>query len=183
MSDKKSVMNKRITTHLSGVQSSAKSLKILSRDLLTYVPDTKDCPAVIRLIDGENPAVQRKLTQFFATFLGWDFNPKSERYGKMQKQKQVDAKLEKAEQALEDPNFNFWTWYEADGDKPEKKPKDHKKAVGNAIKAALTDENADNRMSVVDLVALLVADGVDMRILMQAAEGYSRIQELEKLDK
>lgn len=171
-------MKKRIDNHLNGVKRGQTSLKALSRDLLTYVPETKDAPAMIRLIEGETPAVRRKLQQFFAKFVGWDLNPKSERYGKMLREKQVAAKLEAAKTALEDPKFDFWSWYESDGDKPEKKAKDHKKAVGNAVKAALTEEG-DNKLSVTDVATILFAQGVDMRVLMQAAESYANIQAME----
>lgn len=179
MSNKIAEMNKRVSNHISGVKSSVASLKALSRDMLTYVPETNDAPAATRLVEGESPAVQRKLRQFFATFIGWEFNPEKERYGKKHpKQKVVDNKLAKAQEALKDPDFNFWTWYEKDGEKPEKKPKDHKKAVGNAIKAALTEEG-DNKMSVTDVATVLFAQGVDMRVLMKAAENYAAIQQME----
>lgn len=179
MTNAKTVMNNRIRTFNGKVKTNRAELCALSRDLLTYVPKYKDAPAVCRLIDGQSPALRNKLRQFFNAFIGWEFNPDKEDYGKMKKDKVVQNKLAAAEKALADPEFNFESWFEASGVKAEKKPKDHVKAVGNAIKAALTEEG-DNRMSEVALAQLVLsAEGLDLRKMMSALEQVHRLKQLE----
>jgi succinate dehydrogenase flavin-adding protein (antitoxin of CptAB toxin-antitoxin module) len=175
----KNTMLKRVNDFIGTERSSKAQLSALSRDLLTYVYESNDSPMINRLIEGLTPANKRVACQFFPNFLAWEWDKETQQFTKKKKAKIVDSVLAKLEEALKNPAWDMWSWYEAKGVQPEKKDKDHKKAVGNAIKAALTEEG-DNRLSITDIATLMFANGVDMRILMQAAESYAKIQEMEK---
>lgn len=179
MSNNKAQMNKRITTQLSHSRNSKKELGLLSRDLLTYVPETNDCPALIRLIEGQSPATKKICMQFFKQHVAWELDESSPQFGKKKKEKIVNSVKKKVDKLLEDPDFNLWTWYEAKGEKPEKKPTDFKKALTNNLVKGLKGEG-ENKLSTADIAAALFAADVSLRDLMQVAESYANIQAIEK---
>lgn len=181
----KSAIEKRVNAFIGTERTSKLELSKLSRDLLTYVYDDfaaenkcNDTPMINRLIDGLTPANKRVACQFFPKFLGWDWDKENQKFLKKSKGKVYDKKLAEAKQALEDPDFNMWSWYEAKGVKPEKAPVDHKKKLGNALKAGLNAEG-DAKLSISDIATVLFAQGVSMRNLMKAAEAYATIQDIE----
>lgn len=176
MTISKQAILKRVDSYISTERTSKADLSKLSRDLLTYVYESNDCPMVNRLIDGLTPANKRVAMQFFPRYLGWDWDKDNQKFGKKSKTKVYDKKRSEAEKELESPDFNMWSWYEAKGEKPAKAPKDHKKAVSNAIKAGLTAE--DGKLTVADLATILFANDVSMRDLMKAAEAYATVQDM-----
>ena len=165
----KNAMLKRVDSYIGTERTSKASLAKLSRDLLTYVYESNDTPMINRLIDGLTPANQRVACQFFPKFVGWEFDKDKRQFGKKLKTKVYDKRRAEAETQLEDASFNMWSWYEAKGEKSEKKPKDHAKAIDNAIKAGLKEEG-ENKLTLDALVKVMMANDIKLRDLMAAAE-------------
>lgn len=179
-------MKKRVDSFIATERTSKTELSAISRDLLTYVYDDfaevnkcNDVTVINRLIDGLSPANKRVAIQFFPKFVGWEWDKDNERFGKKLKTKVYEKRRDLTKESLLDEEFNIWSWYEAKGEKPEKKAKDHKKAVTNAVLAGFK-EQGDNKLTTADVAAALFAADVSLRDLMEAVEAYARIQQLSK---
>ncbi|MDT1790660.1 hypothetical protein, partial [Salmonella enterica] len=110
-------MKKRVDAFIGTERTSKTELASISRDLLTYVYDDfaaenkcNDIPTVNRLIEGLSPANKRVACQFFPQFLGWDWDKENQKFLKKSKGKTYDKKMEAAKVALEDSDFNMWSW-------------------------------------------------------------------------
>lgn len=146
------------------------TFKVLSRNLLTYVYESNDVPLLNRHLDTLSPLEKRMAIQFYSIHVGWDFDKDGERFGKKAKTKIYDKKKALAEESLKDKSFDIWSWYEAKGDKPTKKAKDHVKALDNALKAGLKPKEGEVGITLTDLAKVFMANDIKMRDLMKAAE-------------
>ena len=138
----KASIAKRIAT-IAGAETTLKAqLGVLSRELLTYVVETGDIEMVTRLFNVLTPINKRRALQYFPNFLPWDFDKKTNEFGKKIKNpKTVASKVEKIKKFLDSAENDIFSWGVDNADKP-KKPVNHRanvlKAVNKAIKG---DEN------------------------------------------
>jgi len=156
------------------------------KNLLTYVYDDwaetnrcNDVSSINSFIAGLKPAYKKVAMQFFPKFVGWDWDSTEEAFGKKHaKKKNHDSKKAKAKEFY-DSDKSVWDWFEENGKKPEKKPTDYKKTVGNALDKAFNakDEEGEPLFEMKDLVNVLRARDTDMRQLMTLCELAAQFDE------
>lgn len=81
----------------------------LSRSVLEAHHETEDIGYIKRLVAVLSPMNRKTANLYFAEFSGFQFNLKSEDFGKKDKKNYEEVK-EKAVAFLEDPLNNLWTW-------------------------------------------------------------------------
>ena len=87
-----------ILAHITAIAAAEKitraSLGEISRELIMYVPDTKDIDLVNRLLGVLTPMNRATAVLYFKHFLPWDWEKDANKFGSMM---QGDKKLAKAE--------------------------------------------------------------------------------------
>lgn len=155
-----------------------KALAELSRDLLTYVPESNDIDAVNRLIGVLTPMNRKTAIMFFTHMLPWsvekDTHDEFVRFGKrFEKQKQVARKLGHIVEFLSNETNTIWTWAETNIEmelKTRNLADDLKKSVEKALKgteASKTYEAAEP-LSQADVIAAMLDAGVTLEAMLEA---------------
>lgn len=85
------------------------TLKTLSREMLDAVHVGGDIQPVNRLLDVLTPMNRRACVLFFQHFSGHFYSEKDEKFGKRDKQN-YEAKYKLADEFLDDPLNNIWSW-------------------------------------------------------------------------
>lgn len=157
-------------------------LAILSRDLLTYVMDTKDVDALNRLCQVLTPMNRKLAFLYFAEFLPWkveeDEKGDPTRFGKMiEGKKKIDRINERRANWLADENNNIWLWGKENTDL--KKKKNFVGMIEKAIEKALKgDEETDTpALTQAEVVATVIKAGVDIDTLLEGVEVKMKEQE------
>jgi len=106
-----------INTRIDAIRASEKITKVelglISRELLMYVPESKDIDAVNRLLNALTPMNYRTAQLFFANFLPWVWDEKNNRFAAMSKgDKAVNGKLANIKEFLDEPANTIWLWAE-----------------------------------------------------------------------
>ena len=115
-------------------------LGLVSRELLLYVPDSKDIGSVNRLLDVLTPKNREMGVLFFKAFLPWNYDDVANMFtvmvtGDAKRQKKFAAAL--AFTAKEENNI--WTWAKVNI-APMERAKNYAGKIGSTIKHALDDE-------------------------------------------
>lgn len=134
----------RLEAILNAEKITREELRHMSRELLTYVPETDDIGVVNRLISGVTAMNRRGLILFFGHFLPWveekDTDGKHVRFGKrMDGEKKIKRRLDLIEEFLADPANDFWNWTEAN---VEIKAPDYAAKIASAINSAIKGNKA-----------------------------------------
>lgn len=85
------------------------TLKTLSREMLDAVHVGGDIQPVNRLLDVLTPMNRRACVLFFQHFSGHFYSEKDEKFGKRDKPN-YEAKYKLADEFLDDPLNNIWSW-------------------------------------------------------------------------
>lgn len=167
-----------------------KELGELSRELLTYVPDTHDIDIVNRLIGVLTPVNRRAAIAYFKHFLPWQVEHEADgqtfsRFGKMlQGEKKVKRRMDSIAEWLKDEANNIWKWSDDNLD-VEVKQKDFYALVSKQIQKALEgDEKSDTPALTRDqLVAAIFAGGVTIDDMLYGIEAREQaMKEAEDRD-
>lgn len=106
-------INNRIVTIGNTEKVTKVELGLISRELLMYVPESKDIDAVNRLMAVLTPLNYETARLFFTAFLPWSWDEKEERFAGMIKgAKAIEAKLASIKLFLEEPANTIWLWAE-----------------------------------------------------------------------
>ena len=133
-----------IDTRTAAIKASEATTKLelgaISRELLLYVPDSKDIGAVNRLIEVLTPKNKEMAVLFFKAFLPWNYDDVANMFtvmltGDAKRQKKFAAAL--AFTAKEENNI--WTWAKVNI-APMERAKNYAGKIGSTIKHALDDE-------------------------------------------
>lgn len=148
-------INGRITKIKNGENKFREEMGVLSRELLSYVPETGDIDAVNRLMAVLNPKNKELAQKFFSTFLPHKWDTKELRFGKKSTNKEMIAKRRNLTTTfLSNEGNTIWTWM-AEKAKPVErvaKPKKYAEKIEHLVSAALTDEK-----EAIDIKAMLRA--------------------------
>jgi hypothetical protein len=104
-----------ILAHITAIAAAEKitraSLGEISRELIMYVPDTKDIDLVNRLLGVLTPMNRATAVLYFKHFLPWEFEEDANKFGSMmQGDKKIAKRLTLITDFLKDTNNNIWTW-------------------------------------------------------------------------
>lgn len=158
-----------ILAHITAIAAAEKitraSLGEISRELIMYVPDTKDIDLVNRLLGVLTPMNRATAVLYFKHFLPWEFEEDANKFGSMmQGDKKIAKRLTLITDFLKDTDNNIWTWADANIDIARIKP-DLGMSITEAVNKALhgtkqtkTKEAADPISKAEALAAFLDAD-------------------------
>lgn len=104
-----------ILAHITAIAAAEKitraSLGEISRELLMYVPDTKDIDLVNRLLIVLTPMNKATAVLYFKHFLPWEFEEDNAKFGSMmQGDKKIKRRIDMISEFLSDTDNNIWTW-------------------------------------------------------------------------
>jgi hypothetical protein len=136
----KTVINVRIDAIKASEAVTKAELGFVSRELLAYVPDSKDIGAVNRLIDVLTPKNRVMAVIFFSNFLPWNYDTEAKMFvgmvvGEAKRKRKFDA----CNTFLKKEESNIWTWAKANI-APMERAKNYTGRIQSVIHAALNDE-------------------------------------------
>lgn len=107
-----------ILAHITAIAAAEKitraSLGEISRELLIYVPDTKDIDLVNRLLVVLTPMNKQTAVLYFKHFLPWEYEEDAVKFGSMmQGDKKIAKRMTMITEFLNDTDNNIWTWADA----------------------------------------------------------------------
>ncbi len=177
-----------INTRIDAIRASEKITKVelgsISRELLLYVPDSKDIDAVNRLLDVLTPMNYRTAQMFFANFLPWVWDEKNNRFAAMSKgDKAINGKLDSVKAFLEEPANNIWLWAERNIKlEPVKTPFGERLTA--LVAKSLKGEKGLDPIGKADIVAAVMAGGVSagdlINIMEEAKAAFEQAQRDEE---
>lgn len=173
-------INGRITKIKNGENTFRTEMGILSRELLSYVPETGDIDAVNRLMAVLNPKNKELAQKFFQTYLPHKWDTKELRFGKKSTNKEMVAKRRNLTNTfLSNESNTIWTWMAQKAERVERpaKPKDYAKKIETLAHAALEDEK-----EAIDIKAMLRAiinAGAKLSDIMEALDEVAKEQQAE----
>lgn len=135
-----------IATRIDAIKASEAVTKlelgIVSRELLLYVPDSKDIGAVNRLLEVLTPKNKEMAVIFFRNFLPWNYDDTAALFvGMVTGDAKRKRKLDAATVFLKKEENNIWTWAKANI-APMERVKNYAGRIQSVISAALNDEKA-----------------------------------------
>ena len=141
-----------------------KELGMMSRELLTYVPESDDIDIVNRLIKVLTPMNARVSILYFTHFLPWqverDADDRFVRFGKRaEKEKAIKKKFDAITEFLAQEDNNIWTWA---GENIEIEQKtvnlgdDITKAILRAMKGVDTPKQKGEAMSKAEILGVVM---------------------------
>lgn len=117
-------------------------LGLVSRELLMYVPDSKDIGAVNRLLDVLTPKNREMAVIFFRNFLPWNYDDVANMFvGMLTGEAKRKRKLDACVVFLKKEENNIWTWAKANI-APMERAKNYAGRIQSVINAALNDDKA-----------------------------------------
>lgn len=163
-----------------------KELAALSRELLTYVPDTHDIDIVNRLIGVLTPVNRKVAILFFTHFLPWQVEKQDEqfsRFGKMkEKQKQIKRHADLIAEFLKDENQSIWTWADQHIEVEQKQinlADGLEKALGEAINGVDTDKKHGDPLSKAEVLAIVMKH-ITSEEMLDALSSLEQVTEQEQ---
>lgn len=138
----KTVINVRIDAIKASEAVTKAELGFVSRELLAYVPESKDIGAVNRLLDVLTPKNREMSVIFFKNFLPWNYDDDAKMFvgmvtGEAKRKRKIDA----CTVFLRKEENNIWTWAKANI-APMERAKNYAGRIQSVINAALNDPNA-----------------------------------------
>lgn len=135
-----------IATRIDAIKASEAVTKLelglVSRELLLYVPDSKDIGAVNRLIDVLTPKNREMAVIFFRNFLPWNYDDTANMFvGMVTGDAKRKRKLDATAVFLKKEENNIWTWAKVNI-APMERAKNYAGRIQSVINAALHDEKA-----------------------------------------
>tara|TARA_R110002050_G_scaffold291167_1_gene445414 strand:+ start:2601 stop:3173 length:573 start_codon:yes stop_codon:yes gene_type:complete len=150
------------------------TLAEMSRDLLSYVPDTNDIDIVNRLIGVLTPMNRQVAILFFTEMLAWQVEKTKEgefsRFGGAIKgEKSSKKKWDNAAEFLADPDNTIWTWANKNVD-PIAKKKDFASMIAKAVENALKghEKSDTDPLTPAAIVAAVFTGGVSLDDMLSA---------------
>lgn len=176
-----------INTRIDAIRASEKITKVelglISRELLTYVPDSKDIDAVNRLLNVLTPMNYRTAQLFFANFLPWVWDEKNNRFAAMSKgDKAIGNKLTNIKEFLDEPHNDIWLWA-ARNIKLEQTKTPFEERITSLIAKALKGEKGLDAVDKRTVIAAVMAGGVsagDLINIMEEAKAAFEAREAEE---
>ena len=176
-----------INTRIDNIRASEKITKVelsaISRELLFYVPESKDIDAVNRLLNVLTPMNYRTAQLFFANFLPWVWDEKNNRFAAMSKgDKAVTAKLANIKEFLEEPHNDIWLWAERNI-KLETKKTPFDERIQALVGKALKGEKGVDPIGKREIIMAVMAGGVsagDLINMMEEAKLAFEARQLEE---
>lgn len=115
-------------------------LGLVSRELLLYIPDSKDIGAVNRLIEVLTPKNKEMAVLFFKNFLPWVWDDTASMFaGMVTGDAKRKRKFDAASKFIKSEDNNIWTWAKANI-APMERAKNYAAKIGSVIKNALADD-------------------------------------------
>ena len=138
----KTVINVRIDAIKASEAVTKAELGFVSRELLAYVPDSKDIGAVNRLLDVLTPKNREMAVIFFKNFLPWNYDDEAKIFvgmvtGEAKRKRKIDA----CNVFLKKEENNIWTWAKVNI-APMERAKNFAGRIQSVISAALNDPSA-----------------------------------------
>lgn len=138
----KTVINVRIDAIKASEAVTKAELGFVSRELLAYVPDSKDVGAVNRLLDVLTPKNREMAVIFFKNFLPWNYDDDANMFvgmvvGEAKRKRKLDAIVS----FLKKEENNIWTWAKVHI-APMERAKNYAGRIQSVINAALNDDKA-----------------------------------------
>lgn len=138
----KTVINVRIDAIKASEAVTKAELGFVSRELLAYVPDSKDVGAVNRLLDVLTPKNREMVVIFFKNFLPWNYDDEALIFvgmatGEAKRKRKIDA----CNVFLKKEENNIWTWAKTNI-APMERAKNYAGRIQSVISAALNDPSA-----------------------------------------
>lgn len=138
----KTVINVRIDAIKASEAVTKAELGFVSRELLAYVPDSKDVGAVNRLLDVLTPKNREMAVIFFKNFLPWNYDDEAKIFvgmvtGEAKRKRKIDA----CNVFLKKEENNIWTWAKVNI-APMERAKNFAGRIQSVISAALNDPSS-----------------------------------------
>ena len=163
-----------INTRIDAIRASEKITKVelglISRELLMYVPESKDIDAVNRLLNALTPMNYRTAQLFFSNFLPWTWDEKNNRFAAMSKgDKAVNGKLAMIKEFLDEPANTIWLWAERNI-KLETVKTPFEERLTSLVAKALKGEKGLEPIDKKTIIASIMAGGVSAGDLINIME-------------
>jgi len=179
-----------INTRIDAIRASEKITKLelglISRELLLYVPDSKDIDAVNRLLNVLTPMNYRTAQLFFSNFLPWVWDEKNNRFAAMSKgDKGVNGKLASIKEFLDEPANTIWLWAERNI-KLETVKTPFEERLTSLVSKALKGEKGLEPIDKNAVIMAVMAGGVsagDLINLMETAKAQFEAKQAEEAAK
>lgn len=172
--DLKNTVYTRLEAILAAEKITREELGHMSRELLTYVPETDDIDIVNRLVAGLTTVNAKAAVLFFSHFLPWeqekDNDGRHVRFGKRtQGEKKLARSVEAIKEFLSEPGNTIWTWADTN---IEVKAPDYAARVVNAINGAMkgNDKKGFEGLKPNEIVAAIFQSQLNMTDLMAGLE-------------
>lgn len=164
-----------IATRIDAIKASEAVTKlelgIVSRELLMYVPDSKDIGAVNRLIEVLTPKNKEMAVIFFKNFLPWNYDDTANMFvGMVSGETKRKRKFDAITKFIKDENNNIWTWAKINI-APMERAKNYAGRIQSVISAALNDDkNPLSEMEVFSAITTAMPLDVIMALIEAALE-------------
>lgn len=189
MSNLKTVVYQRLEAIASSEKITRTELASISRELLMYVPESKDIDIVNRLLGVLTLMNRKTAILFFTYFLPWtaekDTDKVFQRFGKMlEGERKIAKRMTRIAEFLNDENNTIWMWAERNVN-VEVKQKDFEGLIVRNINKALEgDERTKTEpftpaqvMQAIMKSSLTLQDMIDA-LEAQQAEGEEALEEM-----
>ena len=173
-----------IATRIDAIKASEAVTKlelgIVSRELLMYVPDSKDIGAVNRLIEVLTPKNREMAVIFFKNFLPWNYDDTANMFiGMVSGETKRKRKFDATTKFVKDENNNIWTWAKINI-APMERAKNYAGRIQSVISAALNDDkNPLSEMEVFSAITTAMPLDVIMALIEAALEVKKEEEEKE----
>lgn len=155
-----------------------KTLALLSREALLYVPDSKDIGIINRLLNVLTPKNREIAALFFVEFLPWKYDTKTKEFGGMIKsQAGIKTKLDNRTAFLKNEANNIWTWADKNVE-PAKRKVNFFSRISNSIEQALNEEN-EGHLEVKQVFNAVMSGGLHLDDIMALAIEAVEIRKAE----
>lgn len=150
-------------------------VKEMSRDVLLALHITQDSGKVNQFIGALTPVNRKVAILFFKEFSGFKWDEDDATFGKKDK-KNYDKAAKKANDALEDPHFNLWTWADKHVDVAKKPLKlaDVTKFIEKTLKRANEEGIAQS-----EVIKAILDGGLEFDTLLKVIDAIPATHEAE----
>ena len=150
-----------------------KVLGELSRDLLAYVPETGDIPAVNRLIGVLTMKNREVAILFFKHMMDYVWDEERNEFSKKNPKRAEECKVRR-EEFLADEANNIWSWTKHNVKEAEVKPTNYVGRIAKDVKKALASGNTPS-----EVVQAVLAGGLDAHAVLAFLQAVA-VQEEKK---
>lgn len=181
----KAVIEGQITDLKNSEATTRKLLSLLSRELLEYVPADGDIGMVNRLLASVNHTTRNYCILFFSEFLEWNLgqnDAKEPVFTDKKTGKKVVAKIMAARlMFLAQASNDIWTWTKENTRGPQRKM-DYAKRIANAVSAALNADDAEIKLTPMQVIAAIRDGGLSVHDIIESAEVMAKEVEAAEAD-